>query len=139
VKNISFNDMSPTDSTSNIIIDSNHQEADSKNIKKEKLRHIMEAASALTALNNEEASSETEQVNTITQLSPEKTNSETPNEAPEDHEEEEEEDDDEEGSSSQKKRFIPEHKKPDAALTFPEKVRNCIAFAFLLTLLRETT
>ncbi len=44
-------------------------------MKKAKLQSIMEAASALTALNDEET-----------------------------------------------KRYIPEHKKPDAALTFPEKV-----------------
>lgn len=47
----------------------------SPTVKKAKLHSIMEAASALTALNDEET-----------------------------------------------KRYIPEHKKPDAALTFPEKV-----------------
>ena len=30
----------------------------------------------------------------------------------------------EKSSAEPSKRFIPEHKKPDAALTFPEKVRN---------------
>jgi hypothetical protein len=50
-------------------------EKQSASTKKEKLHSIMEAASALTALNDEET-----------------------------------------------KRYIPEHKKPDAALTFPEKV-----------------
>jgi hypothetical protein len=131
--------MSPTDTTSNIhIIDNQtaHQDVQNKTIIKGKLRNIMEAASALTALNNEEASSE--QGNTSTPLSTEKTT----DEAPEDHDEEEEEDED--GSSSQKKRFIPEHKKPDAALTFPEKVRltfekDCLVFVFLRTRLRKTT
>ena len=142
----STNDMSPADSSSNIhIIDNSNnnsnnqiapQEVTNNNTTTEKIKNIMEAASALTALNNEEASSE-QQGNTSTPLSPEKTTDEAPNEAPEDHEEEEEEDEDEDGSTSQKKRFIPEHKKPDAALTFPEKVRNCIAFYFLRTLLRE--
>jgi hypothetical protein len=34
-----------------------------------------------------------------------------------------------ESSDSRKsKRFIPDHKKPDAALTFPEKVRNYTLF-----------
>jgi hypothetical protein len=30
----------------------------------------------------------------------------------------------ESSDSMKSKRFIPDHKKPDAALTFPEKVRN---------------
>jgi hypothetical protein len=108
--------MSLPDTTSNIHIIDNEtapQQIQNQKITKEKLRNIMEAASALTALNSEELS---EQGNTSTPLSPEK----APNETPED---EDDEDDDEEGSSSKKKRFIPEHKKPDAALTFPEKVR----------------
>jgi hypothetical protein len=66
---------------------------------KSKFRTIMEAASALTALGDEE-----ETVNSL-----EKSLAES-NEAKE-----------------ACKRYIPEHKKPDAALTFPEKVR-----AFLL-------
>ena len=54
---------------------SSSPEKQSASTKKAKLHSIMEAASALTALNDEET-----------------------------------------------KRYIPEHKKPDAALTFPEKV-----------------
>jgi len=68
---------------------------------KEKLRSIMEAASALTALGDEEGSSSP----TATSVT--------------DKEEETNSKDD----SKPGKRYIPDHKKPDAALTFPEKVR----------------
>lgn len=65
---------------------------------KEKLRTIMEAASALTALGDEETSDPT--VN-----------------------------EDAEAEKEPRKRHIPEHKKPDAALTFPEKLMNLMKFA----------
>jgi hypothetical protein len=69
----------------------------------------MEAASALTALVNEESSEAQAPA-----AAPEaKKKEETADEAAARAEEEEDE-----------KRFIPEHKKPDAALTFPEKVRK---------------
>lgn len=63
-------------------------------VTKEKLRSIMEAASALTALGDE------------------------------DEDEDGDDESEKEGSSLElgSKRYIPEHKKPDAALTFPEKV-----------------
>jgi hypothetical protein len=67
---------------------------------KSKLRTIMEAASALTALGDEEETSN----------SLEKT--------PAEHE-----------AKEASKRYIPEHKKPDAALTFPEKVRASLMLA----------
>ena len=63
---------------------------------KEKLRSIMEAASALTALGDEE--NPTQQTNEEATKSPKKDEKEP------------------------RKRYIPDHKKPDAALTFPEKV-----------------
>lgn len=61
---------------------------------KSKLRTIMEAASALTALGDEDE----------TGNSLERTLAETNH------------------AKEARKRYIPEHKKPDAALTFPEKV-----------------
>ena len=67
-------------------------------VTKEKLRSIMEAASALTALGDEE---DGEEGTSNKQL----------------------QEDNEEGEGKSGKRYIPEHKKPDAALTFPEKVR----------------
>ena len=74
---------------------------------KEKLRSIMEAASALTALADEDEA-EAEEGNEATKS----------------------EEDKEDDGTSPGKRYIPEHKKPDAALTFPEKVRTnaCIDF-----------
>ena len=70
-------------------------------VTKEKLRSIMEAASALTALGDEEDGEEGDEG--------------TSNKQPQE--------DKEEGEGKSGKRYIPEHKKPDAALTFPEKVR----------------
>jgi hypothetical protein len=67
-------------------------------VTKEKLRSIMEAASALTALGEEEDGEEGSESSS-------------------------KKDGEEEGEMDESgKRFIPEHKKPDAALTFPEKV-----------------
>mmetsp|Transcript_11165 Transcript_11165/g.25870 ORF Transcript_11165/g.25870 Transcript_11165/m.25870 type:complete len:117 (-) Transcript_11165:972-1322(-) len=71
---------------------------------KEKLRCIMEAASALTALGDEESGGS---------APPSRTGSPSPD----DQEEQKEQ-----APPSPVKRYIPEHKKPDAALTFPEKV-----------------
>jgi hypothetical protein len=69
-------------------------------VTKEKLRSIMEAASALTALGDEEDSEEGSESGS-----------------------KKDDDGDEEGEMDESgKRFIPDHKKPDAALTFPEKV-----------------
>ena len=71
---------------------------------REKLRTIMEAASALTALGDEDDSSSTSQ-----RSSPvEGTNNPKKESA----------------ACRDEKRFLPDHKKPDAALTFPEKVRS---------------
>lgn len=74
---------------------------------KEKLRSIMEAASALTALGDEDEA-EAEEGNTASKSAEDK----------------------EDDGDTLGKRYIPEHKKPDAALTFPEKVRTntCVVF-----------
>jgi len=84
-------------SSSENLNDSNNNEASENTqtkkkgpVTKEKLRSIMEAASALTSLGDED-----EECKDV---------------------------DDEESSKDKAKRFIPEYKKPDAALTFPEKV-----------------
>lgn len=82
----------------------NGDEAKTKRpVTKEKLRSIMEAASALTALGDEE-------------------------DGEDDSQSEDKKDNDGENDGSELdesgKRFIPDHKKPDAALTFPEKVSH---------------
>jgi HSF-type DNA-binding len=77
-------------------------------VTKEKLRSIMEAASALTALGDDEDGEEGDDGASTKQ----------PQEGKD------------EGEGTPGKRYIPEHKKPDAALTFPEKVR--IAMVILL-------
>lgn len=84
----------------------------------QKLRTIMEAASALTALGDEEGSTTGCPSSPITASeSTGKTTTapEAVNETKKDKE--------------PKKRHIPEHKKPDAALTFPEKLMNLMKFA----------
>ena len=70
---------------------------------KEKLRSIMEAVSALAALGDEDEEGEGK-----------KGEKKNPGRK---------EDKVEDAEFDSKKRFIPEHKRPDAALTFPEKVR----------------
>ena len=75
-----------------------------KRVSKEKLRSIMEAASALTALGDEEES------NTSRANSPVSTPVKETLKA--------------KSTKKEEKRFLPDHKKPDAALTFPEKVRS---------------
>ena len=82
-----------------------------RTVTKEKLRSIMEAASALTALGDEEDTQEST-------LSPTKSN--------EKMESSEQTDNEETSEEKVLKRYIPDHKKPDAALTFPEKVRRII-------------
>mmetsp|Transcript_42051 Transcript_42051/g.59073 ORF Transcript_42051/g.59073 Transcript_42051/m.59073 type:complete len:346 (-) Transcript_42051:65-1102(-) len=91
-------------SSSENLNDSNNNEASENTqtkkkgpVTKEKLRSIMEAASALTSLGDED-----EECKDV---------------------------DDEESSKDKAKRFIPEYKKPDAALTFPEKLMNMMKFA----------
>lgn len=77
-------------------------------VTKEKLRSIMEAASALTALGDEdEAAPEAEKGNPAAKA----------------------EEDKEDGRDAPGKRYIPEHKKPDAALTFPEKLMSMMKMA----------
>jgi hypothetical protein len=80
---------------------------------KTKLRSIMEAASALTRLGDEDSAASA--------LPSPKREEET----------EETSETSETGTKAGKstKRFIPEHKKPDAALTFPEKLMNLMKFA----------
>jgi hypothetical protein len=84
------------------------EEAPKRTVTKEKLRSIMEAASALTALGDEDDTQE--------ESVPIKAEDEQP----------QTDDKTENGESTgdkSLKRYIPDHKKPDAALTFPEKVR----------------
>lgn len=78
-------------------------------VTKEKLRSIMEAASALTALGDEESTGSRSHSSTPEKKLP-ATLVQKGSAAKNDDE------------SSPTKRYIPEHKKPDAALTFPEKV-----------------
>lgn len=78
-------------------------------VTKAKLRSIMEAASALTALGDEEEA-EADGGNQASRAKEDK----------------------EDGEDTLGKRYIPEHKKPDAALTFPEKVRLNVEFLILL-------
>lgn len=80
-----------------------------KRVCKEKLRTIMEAASALTALGDEESSDNQSRGNSPVPKEPGKTKA---------------------TSKKDDKRFLPDHKKPDAALTFPEKVRFTTSFVF---------
>jgi hypothetical protein len=91
---------------------------------KAKMESIMEAASALTALGDEESESgnptATEKdieppVEAISEPAP------TPNVVQEEEEPANEPED--ALTTANAKRYLPEHKKPDAAPTFPEKVR----------------
>jgi hypothetical protein len=72
-----------------------------KIVSKEKLRTIMEAASALTALGDEDSSGES------------RAGSPHMKDAVEDSKQ---------ACTAEEKRFLPDYKKPDAAVTFPEKV-----------------
>jgi hypothetical protein len=101
------------------------QEEDSKPTEnmpaqKEKLRSIMEAASALTSLGDEESETGSRP------SSPTCKNEEEPKESATKETVVNEEDATEgkqgETKETSAKRFLPEHKKPDAAPTFPEKV-----------------
>ena len=73
---------------------------------KDKLRNIMEAASALTALGDEDSTD-----GNAEGAQPPAGDKTAPGTASA-----------EDADALAAKRFIPEHKKPDAALTFPEKV-----------------
>jgi hypothetical protein len=87
-----------------------------KKFTQEKLQSIVEAASALTSLVQEETGS-----SSLPSPTREDNNTKTPKEeSPAGNADSDESKDEEEDEPS--KRFIPEHKKPDAALTFPEKV-----------------
>ena len=88
---------------------------------KGKINSIMDAVTALTTLGDEESGSDSEK-----KASPEKQGDEK-DEAKENPVKEEMEDEGAKEDEESKPRYIPEHKKPDAALTFPEKVRNDIA------------
>lgn len=79
-------------------------------VAKEKLHSIMEAASALTALGDED-DSEGSRPGTPKNTSGTKDDEKKGQGKKEDKEDE-----------SSPKRYLPEHKKPDAAPTFPEKV-----------------
>jgi hypothetical protein len=93
---------------------------DNKPATKEKLRSIMEAASALTSLGDEESETGSRS------CSPTSKKEEEPKEAATEEVVKKEEITTEQKQGETKetsaKRFLPEHKKPDAAPTFPEKV-----------------
>eukprot|EP00977_Amphora_coffeiformis_P020892 scaffold8605_cov178-Amphora_coffeaeformis.AAC.11 len=78
-----------------------------KRVSKEKLRTIMEAASALTALGDEESSESRSNSPAVGVVGAKKTTTTTATTKQ---------------TKKDDKRFLPDHKKPDAALTFPEKV-----------------
>jgi hypothetical protein len=83
---------------------------------KEKLQSVMEAASALTALADEE-SENGEDAPSSPKITPEESPDTTAEaESPKDE---------------NSKRFLPDHKKPDAALTFPEKVSYLLCCCFV--------
>lgn len=90
---------------------------------KEKMRNIMEAASALTSLGDEEDS-----VGSTTAKSPETVDKTTDDNSVEAKEGIKPcynaEENDDKNSNGAPKRFLPDHKKPDAAPTFPEKVSS---------------
>jgi hypothetical protein len=84
---------------------------------KEKLQSVMEAASALTALCDEESENGTpSSPKIVPKESPDTTAAAA---TPKD-----------DGS----KRFLPDHKKPDAALTFPEKVCYSLCHFLLIVI-----
>jgi Flp pilus assembly protein TadG len=85
---------------------------------KEKLQSIMEAASALTTLGENDTEVVKSESKTSTCNGKDGTDSST-----DDHSESNHQEIGTSTSSSSSKRFIPEFKKPDAAPTFPEKVR----------------
>lgn len=95
-------------------------------VTKGKLRSVMEAASALTTLGENESESggsAPSSPKTTPKESPKEDakeaatkDAETPATSKEDKSEE---------TGESPKRFLPDHKKPDAALTFPEKVSYC--------------
>jgi hypothetical protein len=87
-----------------------------KTITKKKLRSIMEAASALTSLGDEDSECGDRSNSPFDGHKDDTEQGSKPVKS--DHETQE----DEKGSAS--KRFLPDHKKPDAAPTFPEKVRK---------------
>lgn len=85
-----------------------NKETNKRPAPKEKLRSIMDAASALTSLGDEESEGSRPG-------SPKATKEEEPKVSEQDNQETKEAED-------SPKRYLPEHKKPDAAPTFPEKV-----------------
>jgi hypothetical protein len=93
--------MSIVASLANTIMSTENKD-EKKIVSKEKLRTIMEAASALTALADEEDSS-----------GESRAGSPHVKDAVEDSKQ---------ACTAEEKRFLPDYKKPDAALTFPEKV-----------------
>lgn len=86
---------------------------------------IMDAVTALTTLGDEESGSESGE-----KPSPEKKDDTNEAEKKDDGPEEAEEGKMEE--EEVKPRYIPEHKKPDAALTFPEKVRDALCCCWIV-------
>jgi hypothetical protein len=79
---------------------------------KEKLHSIMEAANALTALGDEESEASHTGPPSVTELNTADEKKETSS-VPETKK-----------PKDEVKRYLPDHKKPDAAATFPEKVSH---------------
>jgi len=86
-------------------------------VTQQKVQSVMEAASALTTLGEKE-SENGESTPSSPKTEPKETSAE--NSASETAATKEEKS---KNSAESPKRFLPDHKKPDAALTFPEKVR----------------
>lgn len=96
--------------------DTNHNSSEMKRpASKEKLRCIMEAASALTALGDEES-----EKGSSCPSSPQTKSSADAKPSTENVNKKE---------SKPSKRFLPDHKKPDAAPTFPEKLMSLMRYA----------
>lgn len=82
---------------------------------KEKLHTIMEAASALTALGDEDSSSHDDHPSSFSTCSTSVVTAEEPTPTTTSKKEQ---------TTKKQKRYLPNHKKPDAAPTFPEKVSS---------------
>jgi hypothetical protein len=109
-----------------VVEDTNEKskEGSTKSPAKQKLRSIMEAASALTALGDEESDEGGSQAGG---QKPRKTATDGTKAAAETEEIEQNDEDEDQLTPT---RYLPEHKKPDAAPTFPEKVRDPSVLAF---------
>ena len=103
------------------------KETGTKDPPKEKAETVMDAASALTSLQEEENGSRP--------TTPKPAENDSKKEKTEDKEEEINDED----HPNSPKRFLPDHKKPDAAPTFPEKVSTTTAFALFNAALESSS